>query len=118
MPSDTTQQTAATLQHHLAAIAQGNLDQIMRDYSDEAILFTHQETFRWRVGVRNFFADLLAVLPPNWLADFKVIRQEVEGEVAYIFWQAPPFFPLATDTFVLRNGKIVVQTFAMLAPKP
>jgi hypothetical protein len=73
-------------------------------------------TLHGRGAVRNFFATLLASLPADWLAQFKMNRQDVEGEIAYIFWQAPPAFPLATDTFVVRNGKILVQTFAMLAP--
>jgi hypothetical protein len=45
-------------------------------------------------------------------------RQEIVGEVAYIHWERKPWFPLATDTFVVRNGKILVQTFtAYSAPK-
>jgi hypothetical protein len=48
-------------------------------------------------------------------------RQEVHGEIAYIVWKAdtPSLdVPLGTDTFVVRDGKIVVQTFAgQLIPK-
>jgi hypothetical protein len=43
-----------------------------------------------------------------------MVRQDVDGEIAYIAWKAEPFTPLATDTFVIRNGKICVQTFAVL----
>lgn len=42
-------------------------------------------------------------------------KLDVEGEVAYIFWPAPPLCALATDTFVVHNGKIIVQTFAVLS---
>jgi ketosteroid isomerase-like protein len=116
MASTITQQTAATLHHHLGAFAQGDLDAILSDYTDESVLFFPDSTLHGRDAVRTFFATLLASLPADWLAQFKMNRQEVEGEVAYIFWQAPPAFPLATDTFVVRNNKILVQTFAMLAP--
>ena len=34
------------------------------------------------------------------------------GDVAYILWEEKPWFDLATDTFVVRDGKILVQTFA------
>ena len=27
-------------------------------------------------------------------------------------WKAEPFVPIATDTFLIRRGKIVVQTYA------
>jgi hypothetical protein len=45
-------------------------------------------------------------------------RQDVEGEVAYIVWKAEPFIPLATDTFLIRDGKIVAQSFAAFQAVP
>lgn len=115
MLSETTQQTATTLQHHLTAIAQGNLEAILSDYTQESVLFLPDKTLHGLDPIRDFFAALLATLPADWMADFKMSRQDIDGEIAYIFWQAPPVFPLATDTFVVRNGKIMAQTFAMLA---
>lgn len=114
--SSTIQQTAATLEQHLNAIVQGDLERIVSDYSDDAVLFTSTDSFRGREAVRGFFASALDTLPSDWAANFKMKRQEVEGEVAFIFWEAPPAFPLATDTFVVREGKIVAQTFAVLTP--
>ncbi len=114
MSSTTTQQTTTTLQHHLTAIAQNNLEAIMSDYTDESVLFLADNTRHGLDAIRNFFATLIATLPADWMANFKMMRQDVAGEVAYIFWQAPPVFPLATDTFVVRDDKIVAQTFAML----
>lgn len=116
MSSNLTEQTAAILQHHLTAIAQGDLDAILSDYGAESTLFLPDKTLQGLEEVRGFFASLLATLPADWMADFKMIRQDVAGEAAYIFWQAPPIFPMATDTFIVRDGKIVVQTFAVLAP--
>ena len=80
------------------------------------MLFLPDNTLHGLGPIRDFFATLLATLPADWMADFKMSRQDIDGEVAYIFWQAPPVFPLATDTFVVRNGKIMAQTFAMLTP--
>jgi hypothetical protein len=39
-------------------------------------------------------------------------RQEFVGDVGYIVWEALPWVSLGTDTFVVRHGKIVMQTFA------
>ena len=39
----------------------------------------------------------------------------VEGDIAQIVWRAScatAEIPLGTDTFVIRNGKIIAQTFA------
>jgi hypothetical protein len=40
----------------------------------------------------------------------------VEGEVAYIIWHAKcasADIVFGTDTFIIRDGKIAVQTFAV-----
>ena len=48
-------------------------------------------------------------------------KQIIEGEVAYIVWTAETadnVYELATDTFLIRNGKIAVQSFtAKVTPK-
>ena len=45
----------------------------------------------------------------------------IEGEVAYIVWVAETadnVYELATDTFLVRDGKIAVQSFtAKVTPK-
>jgi hypothetical protein len=40
---------------------------------------------------------------------------QVDGNIAYITWQVGSDIPLGTDTFVVDDGKIVFQTFAMHA---
>ena len=48
-------------------------------------------------------------------------QQFVDGDYAYILWTAETadnVYELATDTFVVRDGKIVAQSFAgKTAPK-
>ncbi len=50
-----------------------------------------------------------------------MLRQEVGGDTAYIVWKAETAdnrFEVGTDTFIVRNGKIVTQTFAgKISPK-
>ena len=107
--------TQDTLVRHLQAFALG-LDAIMRDYTESSMLFTPQGRLTGLQDIRAFFAAFLADSPPELLAAMTVIHQDVAGEVAYILWKAEPFIPLATDTFVIRDGKIAVQTFAALTP--
>ena len=48
-------------------------------------------------------------------ASFDMKKQSVEGETAYIVWAAETadnVYELATDTFTVRDGKIVAQSFA------
>lgn len=48
-------------------------------------------------------------------------QQYVEGDYAHILWKAETAdncYDAATDTFVVRDGKIVVQSFAAkISPK-
>ncbi len=63
--------------------------------------------------IRDFFTGFLAnVLTPEFLSSFKMLRQDVEGEIAYIVSTAGDTVPFATDTLIVRNGKILTQTFA------
>ncbi len=109
--------TEATLARHLQAFTQ-DVDTIMRDYTDESVLLTPDGPLRGRDEIRTFFATFLSNSPPELLQATTIVRQEIAGEVAYIVWKAEPFIPLATDTFLIRNDTILVQTFAALMPAP
>src|SRR5215831_11336295 len=107
--------TEATLTRHLHAFAHGP-DTIMHDYTDDSVLISPDGVLRGLAEIRFFFERFLADSPPGLVAALTIVRQEVQGEIAYILWKAEPFIPLATDTFVIRNDKIVTQTFAPLMP--
>ncbi|MBC8075743.1 MAG: nuclear transport factor 2 family protein [Chloroflexales bacterium] len=107
--------TASTLAHHLKALTV-SVDEIMSDYTDESVLLTPAGDIRGLDGIGTFFADFLANSPPALLQAMRVMHQAVEGETAFITWQAAPFIPLATDTFLIRDDKIIVQTFVAFTP--
>ena len=54
-------------------------------------------------------------------AAFSMKQQSVEGDYAYILWTAETadnVYEVGTDTFVVRDGKIVAQSFAgKITPK-
>ena len=103
--------TEAVLQNHLRAARIG-VDAIMQDYTDQSVLITHDATYRGLAEIRRFFSALFQQLPAGFFDTIRIQRQEIVGEVAYILWQREPVITQATDTFVVRNGKILVQTFA------
>ena len=115
MATDTTKQTEATLAHHHEAMSQG-VDAVLSDYTEDSVLFTPDGPVRGLAGLRAFFEAFTSNLPPGMMEAYQVVRQDVDGEVAYLLAKAEPFAPLVTDTFVVRNGKIVVQTFAVYMP--
>lgn len=103
--------TEAVLRRHLQA-AGVSVDAVMADYVADSVLIAHDATHRGLAEIRAFLIELLEGRTRGFLDAFKMIRQEVSGELAYIVWEARPWFPFATDTLLVRNGKIVLQTFA------
>lgn len=107
--------TQGTLTHHLQSLTEG-IDSIMSDYTEASVLFTPEGPIKGLDGIRSFYEAFLTNSPPELIKALTVTRQDIEGEVAYILWKASPFIPLATDTFVIREGKILAQSFAALMP--
>ena len=107
--------TEDTLGRHLQAFSAG-VDAIMEDYTPESVLFTPDGPLKGLDSIRAFFHAFLNNSPPELLRAMRMVRQDVHGEVAFILWNAEPFIPLASDTFVVRDGKIRAQTFATYTP--
>ncbi|MDP8929685.1 MAG: nuclear transport factor 2 family protein [Actinomycetota bacterium] len=104
--------TDAVVDHHLRAFYQG-IDPILDDYTDDSVLITNKTTYKGLAEIRSFFTDLIADLPDEGFDEAeKIHRMEIEGEVAFLVWEAKPWFDFCTDTFVVRDGKIRYQTFA------
>jgi hypothetical protein len=103
--------TKAVLQRHLQSAGE-SVDAVMADYVEESVLITPDATHRGLAQIRAFFTELLEGDTKDFLGTFELKRQEVAGELAYIVWEAKPWFAFATDTLLIRDGKIVFQTFA------
>ena len=102
--------TEDVFNHHLQAFGIG-IDEIMKDYTDESVIITHDATHRGRDAIRAFFQDFFDTFPAEAWDDFALLKTEVVGEVAYLTWKASPYTDLGTDTFLIRDGKIAVQTY-------
>ena len=113
MSSPSTQQTEAVLGHHLESVVAKNIDAILSDYTDASVMFTPERSFRGLEELSEFFTGFVGLLTPEVLAKFKMVRQDVDGEVAYIAWTVGNIVPLGSDTLVVREGKIMVQTVAV-----
>lgn len=103
--------TEAVVRNHLRAATIG-VDALLEDYTDESVLITHDATYRGPAEIRAFFTALFEVLPAGFFETrMKMVRQAFVGELGYILWEGKPIVSQATDTFVVRDGKILFQTF-------
>ncbi|MBN8749975.1 Uncharacterised protein [Xylophilus ampelinus] len=101
---------AEVLDSHLGAFAKG-LDALLADYDDASVLITPDRTWRGLSEIGTFFGDFLSGATAQFWAAFELRAKVVEPGVAYITWAAPPAVRLATDTLVVRDGRVAVQTF-------
>ena len=106
--------TQDVLSHHLSCVAQGDLSGMMADYAPDSKFFTPNGVLRGSTAIREVCARLFEEFAKPERS-FEILQQEVDGDTAYIVWKAETAdnrFELATDTFIVQNGKIVTQTFA------
>ncbi|MEO8525943.1 MAG: nuclear transport factor 2 family protein [Caldimonas sp.] len=99
--------------HLQAFLEQKGIGAILDDYDEEACFLCEKKAYRGKREIQDFFEQFMAGLPPQAIGRFELRSLHVAGEVAYITWSVGPELPLGTDTFVVREGKIVSQTFAM-----
>lgn len=102
--------TKDVFEHHLGAFAEG-IDALVSDFTESSVVILPDRTVRGLGEIRVFFANFLAELQPGFWEAFKVRAQTLQGEIAYLVWEAKPFVAMATDTFLIRDGKILAQTF-------
>jgi SnoaL-like domain len=106
--------TKTVLDNHLGNFFRGDLDGLLSDYGNGAVLFTPDGPLVGVDAIRPFFVKLLAEFAKPG-STFELKHQSIEGEHAYILWTAETAdnrYDLATDTFVVRGGKIAAQSFA------
>jgi hypothetical protein len=116
MLSTPASQTESVVRKHLAAFLQGQgADVIASDYHEAARLITEDQVFAGRPAIHGFFHHFLAALPPGATDRFSLRSLRVDGMIAFITWNVGDDIPLGTDTFVVQDGKIASQTFAMHA---
>jgi len=109
--------TEATFQRHVRALSEG-IDAVMADYTPESVFFTPDGPLRGLAPIRAFLDAFLTASPPELLRAMTVVRLDVDGELAYVLWKAEPFMPIEADTFLVREGKILAQTFARHGAPP
>ena len=112
--------TQLVLDHHLEAIHDNDLEAVISDYTDDSMIITPEATLTGLEEIRAFFVAILPAFPTEGTT-FVLDKTVVEGEIAYIVWHADtPTLeaPFGTDTFIVKEGKISLQTFAaVLNPK-
>ena len=110
MEATTTRTPQEVFQHHGEVLVAGDLEGIVSDYSDDAIIITPDGVLRGKDGVRQAFEKLLGDLPS---AKWELPTTHFEDDVLFLEWKATSEKTKAEDgidTFVFKAGMIRVQT--------
>ena len=105
--------TKSVIDHHLKCFSESDLKGILSDYAPGAVLFTPNGPPKGFAAIQPLFQAMIAEFGKPGAA-FHLKQQLIEDEHAYILWTAETadnVYELGTDTFVVRDGKIVAQSF-------
>jgi len=105
--------TKDVVEHHLKCFGKGDLNGILSDYGPDAVLFTPDGPLRGIDAIRPLFQAMISEFEKPGAA-FRMKQEFVDGDHAYILWTAETAdneYELGTDTFVVREGKNVAQSF-------
>lgn len=101
------------LMHHLIAFGDNNLDEILKDYTEQSVIMTPSGAIKGLTNIRKFFEDFFEAIPTG--SSFTMKQKTIEGNVAYIVWASKSNIadiPMGTDTFVFDGDKIQYHTVA------
>ncbi|MCH2033276.1 MAG: nuclear transport factor 2 family protein [Tenacibaculum sp.] len=97
---------------HKKAVETLNPLTVLEDYSDDAVFITPDHTYKGKEEILSFYKNLL----PNFDGfEFKTIKRETHNDLVFFVWRGHNKFinvEIATDTYIIKNGKITQHTFA------
>ena len=112
--------TKDVLDRHMKSFGEGNVAGILSNYAQDAVMFRPDGTLKGIDAIRTAFEAVISEFSKPG-ATFSMEHQSIESEYAYLVWSAESadnVYELGTDTFVVRDGKIVAHSFAAkVAPK-
>lgn len=103
--------TNEILTHHLTAFGNNNLDEIMKDYTEQSEVLTVDGSLKGLDLIRKFFAGMFTTIPTG--SEFEMKQLTITENVAHIVWASKSNvaeIPLGSDTFVFENDKIKLHS--------
>ena len=108
------EQTEAVLNHHLQSFGAGDVSAIMADYTENSVVVLPNGVLRGKSQIKGLFEALVTEFGKPGVI-FNLTNTTLAGDIAYITWNAETpdnSYKYATDTYVVKRGKIAYQTVA------
>lgn len=105
------------LADRLAAFGSGNVDALVAQYADDAVVITPMGTVSDKAGIRSLLQGVVQEfsLPGT---KFTLISETAIGDVVTFTWSAETaktVYDLGAETYVLKDGLATYQTLALKA---
>jgi hypothetical protein len=104
----------AVFHHHLEAFKNNDLEELIKDYTNESEIWSPEGKIIGLEGIAAFFTYVFTLLPKD-STRFELKYLVAKEEKVYILWNAEsPFIsiPFASDCFEINRGKILWQSIA------
>jgi hypothetical protein len=95
---------AEIVKHHVESLVTGEVDEVMSDFAASAVILCGAQPIRGSDAIRAFFSGVLGSFD-----GFELDVSVGESDHHYIAWHTADGLR-GTDTFHIRDGKIVFQT--------
>ncbi|MFT5705459.1 MAG: ketosteroid isomerase-like protein [Shewanella sp.] len=105
--------TKKLIEEHLSALQRGDLNAVLADYSDDAILIFSGGIIEGKEALSGLFNQFLSEIIPADKTQWNVGVVTVARDIGYVKWTAVSDthkIDFASDTFIIADGKIVAQT--------
>ena len=103
-----------TLNHHLQAFVENDIEEMMKDYTEQSEVWTSEGAIVGLEAISSFFSYVFTLLPQESI-QLDIKQNIVKEDRAYIVWSADSSvisIPTGTDSFEIRDGKILWQSTA------
>lgn len=97
-------------QHHLDAWGKQSVKDIVKDYDDKSTLILNNQIFKGEEAIGHVFTQLFKIFNQG---TSRIDTPVIQDRFVYLIWYLTPKGQsefLGTDTFVVEDGKISLQT--------
>jgi hypothetical protein len=111
--------TQEVIAHHLSAFNDADVDEILKDFTEDSEIFTPEGVLKGLNVIRSFYEEIFKMVPKGSALEMK--QMFIRENIAYVAWSCESLFvtiPIGADSFIVENDKIKYQTLgAHIIPK-
>lgn len=114
LPVISNEKTREVLDRHFKAFVENDMEIMMSDYADDAVLILPDTLYTGKEQIKSSFINAFKMFPKEGTS-LVMDKKTINNNIAYIIWhgKSPDWeVSFGTDTFVIEDGKIQRQTFA------